>query len=128
MVLVVTAAGVGLGLDGSAVGDGAAAGVGLGLAGESRGLPVVAGWLWLIPGVAGHRAEWHCGGLAQKEGVRCTRLPFITTGRGQGSLGQVPDSGTKVLHHRVKLGEHHRPGCWGVSTPVWRKVVMMHDE
>ena len=56
MVLVVTAAGVGLGLDGSAVGDGAAAGVGLGLVGESRGLPVMAGWLWLIPGAARRQA------------------------------------------------------------------------
>ena len=68
MVLVVTAAGVGLGLDGSAVGDGAAAGVGLGLVGESRGLPVVADWLWLIPGVAGRRANWQCGGLAHRRG------------------------------------------------------------
>ena len=37
---------------------GKAAGVGLGfVGGESRGLPVVAGWLWLIPGVVGGRAE-----------------------------------------------------------------------
>ena len=41
-----------------------------------------------------------------KERVRGTNLPFITTGRCQGSLGQVPDSGTKVLHHRVRLVVH----------------------
>ena len=70
-VSFVTAAGVGLGLDGTVAGvglglDGTAAGVVLGLVGgESRGLPVVAGWLWLIPVVAGRRAEWHGGGLAQ---------------------------------------------------------------
>ena len=81
--LVGTAAGDSLGLDGTAAGDGlglhgtaagvglggTAAGVGLGLVGgESRGLPVVAGWLWLIPGVARHRVEWQCGRLAQRRG------------------------------------------------------------
>ena len=54
-----TAAGVGLGGTAAGVGlGGTAAGVGLGIVGgESRGLPVVAGWLWLIPGVARHRVE-----------------------------------------------------------------------
>ena len=56
-----TAAGDGLSLDGTATGadlGGTAAGNGLGLVGgEPRGLPVVVGWLWLIPGVAGGRAE-----------------------------------------------------------------------
>ena len=37
-------------------------------------------------------------------------MPFITTGRGQGSLGQVPDSGTKVLHHTVGVV---------VPSPAW---------
>ena len=61
-VLVGTAAGTGLGLvhvqQLAMVFIVTAAGVGLGLVGgESRGLPVVVGWLWLIPGVAGGRAE-----------------------------------------------------------------------
>ena len=52
MVLIGTAAGVDLGIVG----------------GESRGLPFVVGRLWLIPGVAGGRAEsgnvedWSKGG------------------------------------------------------------------
>ena len=59
----VTVGGNGLGLDATAAGNG------LGLVGgESRGLPVVAGWLWLIPGVARHRVEWQCGRLAQRRG------------------------------------------------------------
>ena len=50
--LDVTVGGKGLGLDATAAGNG------LGLvSGESRGLPVVEGWLWLIPGVARHRVE-----------------------------------------------------------------------
>ena len=61
--LDVTVGGNGLGLDATAAGNG------LGLVGgESRGLPVVAGWLWLIPGVARHRVEWQCGRLAQRRG------------------------------------------------------------
>ena len=43
-------------------------------------------------------ALWRTG---PKEGVRWTNLPFITTGRCQVSTCQVPDSGTRVLHHRV---------------------------
>ena len=57
MVLVAQQLVMVLVLYGTAGGDGKAAGVGLGLVGaESRGLPVVAGWLWLIPVVAGRRA------------------------------------------------------------------------
>ena len=63
----------------------------------------MAGWLWLIPGVAGRRAYWQCGGLAHRRGRCAQTSPFITTGRGQGSLGHVPDSGTKVLHHRAEV-------------------------
>ena len=52
-------------------------------------------------------AVWRTG---PKEGVRCTILPFITTGRGQGSTCRVPDSGTRVLHHRVGVV---------VPSPAW---------
>ena len=36
----------------------------------------------------------------------CTNLPFITTRRCQVSTCQVPDSGTKVLHHRARFVVH----------------------
>ena len=48
-------------------------------------------------------AVWRTG---PKEGVRCTILPFITTG----STCRVPDSGTRVLHHRVGVV---------VPSPAW---------
>ena len=53
---------------GTAAGEsvaGTAAGDGLGLlGGESRRLPVLAGWLWLIPGAARRRAAvWRTGSL-----------------------------------------------------------------
>ena len=57
--------------------------------------------------VAGEGQGWRTG---PKEGVRRTNFPFITTGRGQVSHGLVPDSGTKVLHHRVKVV---------VTSPAW---------
>ena len=86
---------------------GIAAGVDLGIVGgESRGLPFVVGRLWLIPGVAGGELSVAVWRIGPKEGVMCTNLSFITTRRCQVSTCQVPDSWTKVLHHRARFVVH----------------------
>ena len=59
MILVVTAGGVGLGLDGTAAGDGAAAGVGLGLDGTALGNGAGAGIGLGLDGTAGEGLVRH---------------------------------------------------------------------